>query len=51
MKSGDRVRKRGLLFKGTVDAVTELGVRVIWDMGVAPKIRPKYCTPGELETC
>jgi hypothetical protein len=44
LKTGDRVRKRGYLFGGTVAG----WCKVVWDDGPA-RDRPGYCDPMELE--
>lgn len=48
VKAGDRVRKRGFPFEGTVIKSDETWVTIEWDDGMLPKVRPKMCHVAEL---
>jgi hypothetical protein len=46
----DRVLKRGSKHLGTVSRVSPYGwVHVDWDLGPAPRERPRICTARELQ--
>lgn len=49
MKTGDRVRKRGFDFLGTIAKMDTTWATIEWDDGFAPKTRPKMCHVRELE--